>query len=127
MKVIWQKLKIRKLKEDLYYCDIFFLFSDLLKWWGQYIESQGEMQTALKIYNSAGDIYSQVRVLCFLGEESKAAELARNGRDKAAFYHMARFYETTGNSEEAVNFFTKANAYSESRVTYLIFCITKKF
>jgi intraflagellar transport protein 140 len=88
-------------------------FRDLLKWWGQYVESQGEMQAALKIYNNAGDIYSQVRVLCFLGEESRAAELARSGRDKAAFYHMARFYETTGNFEEAVNFFTKANAYSE--------------
>ncbi|EFA08985.1 Intraflagellar transport protein 140 homolog-like Protein [Tribolium castaneum] len=87
---------------------------DLLKWWGQYVESQGEMQAALKIYSSAGDVYSQVRVLCFLGEESKAAELARSGRDKAAFYHMARFYETTGNFEEAVNFFTKANAYSNA-------------
>ncbi|XP_063916884.1 intraflagellar transport protein 140 homolog [Zophobas morio] len=87
---------------------------DLLKWWGQYIESQGEMQAALKVYSSAGDIYSQVRVLCFLGEESKAAELARSGRDKAAYYHMARFYETTGNYEEAVNFFTKANAYSNA-------------
>ncbi|RZC33588.1 hypothetical protein BDFB_000428 [Asbolus verrucosus] len=87
---------------------------DLLKWWGQYVESQGEMQAALKIYSSAGDVYSQVRVLCFLGEESKAAELARSGRDKAAFYHMARFYETTGNFEDAVSFFTKANAYSNA-------------
>lgn len=72
------------------------------------------MQAALKIYHSAGDIYSQVRVLCFLGEETKAAELARSGRDKAAYYHMARFYETTGNFDEAVSFFTKANAYNNA-------------
>lgn len=77
------------------------------------MESQGEMQLALKIYSSANDVYSQVRVLCFLGQESRAAELARSGHDKAAFYHMARFYETLGNYEEAVNFFTKANAYSK--------------
>lgn len=83
----------------------------MLKWWGQYIESQGDMSSALKIYASAGDVYSQVRVLCFLGKESAAGELTRANSDKSAFYHMARYYETTGNYEEAVNFFTKATAY----------------
>lgn len=83
----------------------------MLKWWGQYTESQGDMASALKIYTTAGDIYSQVRVLCFLGKESMAAELARSSTNKAAFYHMARYYETVGNLEEAVNFFTKATAY----------------
>lgn len=83
----------------------------MLKWWGQYTESQGDMASALKIYASAGDVYSQVRVLCFLGKESMAAELARTNTDKAAYYHMARYYETVGNYEEAVNFFTKATAY----------------
>lgn len=83
----------------------------MLKWWGQYVESQGDMSLALKIYANAGDIYSQVRVLCFLGKEAAAAELTRVNTDKAAFYHMARYYETTGNYEEAVNFFTKATAY----------------
>lgn len=83
----------------------------MLKWWGQYVESQGDMNSALKIYASADDIYSQVRVLCFLGKESMAADLARSNNDKAAYYHMARFYETIGNFEEAVNFFTKATAY----------------
>ncbi|XP_049817321.1 intraflagellar transport protein 140 homolog isoform X2 [Aethina tumida] len=87
---------------------------DLLKWWGQYVESQGDMATALKIYASAGDVYSQVRVLCFLGEEEKAADLARANSDKAAFYHMARYYETVGNYEDAVFFFTKATAYGNA-------------
>ncbi|GJQ73669.1 putative intraflagellar transport protein 140 [Trypoxylus dichotomus] len=87
---------------------------EMLKWWGQNIESQGDLNTALKIYTQAGDIYSQVRVLCFMNEDAKAAELARKGNDKAAFYHMARHYETIGNFEEAVSFFTKANAYSNA-------------
>lgn len=82
-----------------------------MKWWGQYVESQGDMVSALKIYSNAGDIYSQVRVLCFLGKESIAADLARSNTDKAAFYHMARYYETVGNFEEAINMFTKATAY----------------
>ncbi|KAJ8978265.1 hypothetical protein NQ317_012623 [Molorchus minor] len=84
---------------------------ELLKWWGQYVESQGDMRLALKIYSNAGDVYSQVRVLCFLGEESAASALARSNSDKAAYYHMARYYETIGNYEEAINFFTKATAY----------------
>lgn len=69
------------------------------------------MNAALKIYSSAGDLYSQVRVLCFLGQEAKAAELARSGTDKAAYYHMARHYEAIENIEEAVAFFNRANAY----------------
>lgn len=89
----------------------FINFRDLLKWWAQYIESQGDMRSALKLYANAGDVYSQVRVLCFLGEESTASELARSNSDKAAYYHLARYYETIGNYEEAVNFFTKATAY----------------
>ncbi|XP_076275745.1 intraflagellar transport protein rempA isoform X2 [Rhynchophorus ferrugineus] len=87
---------------------------EMLKWWGQYIESQGDMNAALKIYASVGDIYSQVRVYCFLGDESKAADLAKAHTDKAAFYHMARYYETLGHAEDAVNFYTKATAYANA-------------
>lgn len=88
--------------------------SELLKWWGQYVESQGDMGPALKYYQQANDVYSQVRVLCFLGEEAKAAEIARIGSDKAACYHMARHYETNGDMDAAVGFFIKANAYSNA-------------
>lgn len=85
---------------------------EMLKWWGQYVESQGDMNGALEIYAKAGDIYNQVRILCFMEREIQAAELTRKNNDKAAFYHMARYYETTNNIFEAVNFFSKANAYS---------------
>ncbi|XP_066140255.1 intraflagellar transport protein 140 homolog isoform X1 [Euwallacea fornicatus] len=87
---------------------------EMLKWWGQYVESQGDMNAALKIYANAGDVYSQVRVLCFLGEETKAADLAKTSSDKAALYHMARYFETAGHIQEAVNFYTKATAYSNA-------------
>ncbi|KAF5302514.1 hypothetical protein FQR65_LT00886 [Abscondita terminalis] len=87
---------------------------ELLRWWGQYVESQGDMSGALKIYARAGDIYNQVRTLCFMEEESRAADLTRSNNDKAACYHMARHYETMNNIEEAVDFFKKANAYSNA-------------
>lgn len=85
----------------------------MLRWWGQYTESQGDMNSALEVYARAGDVYNQVRVLCYMDQEGKAVELARKNSDKAAFYHMARYYETVGNAPEAVNFFCKANAYSK--------------
>lgn len=33
---------------------------EMLKWWGQYIESSGDMEAALAIYQKAEDWYSQV-------------------------------------------------------------------
>lgn len=78
------------------------------------MESQGNMNTALRAYSNAGDIYSQVRILCYLGEESKAAELTKSSNDKAAFSHMARHYETIGRIQDAVAFFVRAGAYSNA-------------
>ncbi|KAB0793767.1 hypothetical protein PPYR_13387 [Photinus pyralis] len=87
---------------------------ELLKWWGQYIESQGDLNGALRTYAKAGDIYNQVRTLCFMEEEGRATELTRANTDKAAFYHMARHYETLNNIKQSVEFFKKANAYSNA-------------
>lgn len=33
----------------------------MLKWWGQYVESSGDMDGALAIYQKADDWYSQVK------------------------------------------------------------------
>lgn len=43
---------------------------NMLKWWAQYTESQGNMAEALKIYQKADDWFSQVTKLTFwiLGE-----------------------------------------------------------
>lgn len=87
------------------------------------MESQGNMNTALKIYASAGDIYSQVRILCYMGEEQKAADLARSGNDKSAFSHLARHYESVGNIQDAVTFFVRANAYSKFTSDFDLFFV----
>lgn len=72
------------------------------------------MKTALRIYTNAGDIYSQVRILCYMGDDEKAADLAKTHNDKAAFSHLARHYESLGNYQDAIGFFIRAGAFSNA-------------
>lgn len=39
--------------------------TNLLKWWAQYIESTGDMESAFKIYQKADDWFSQVHIMHF--------------------------------------------------------------
>lgn len=87
---------------------------NMLKWWAQYIESTGDMDGAMKIYQKAEDWFSQVRILCFLGELLKADSIARQSGDKAACYHLARHYENIGKISDAIQFYTKAQTYSNA-------------
>ncbi|XP_055684546.1 intraflagellar transport protein 140 homolog [Lutzomyia longipalpis] len=88
--------------------------TNLLKWWGQYIESTGDMETAFKIYQKADDWFSQVRILCFLGQLSRAETTARHSGDHAACYHLARHYENIGRPQEAIQFYTRAQTYGNA-------------
>lgn len=87
---------------------------EMLKWWGQYIESTGDIESALKVYQKAEDWFSQVKILCFLGKLSKADTIARQCGDKAACYHLARHYENIGKYQEAIQFYTKSQTYSNA-------------
>ena len=40
------------------------IFSDLQKWWGHYLESIGDIQTAKNFYHIAGEYLNVVRLLC---------------------------------------------------------------
>nr|NP_995608.1 reduced mechanoreceptor potential A, isoform B [Drosophila melanogaster]AAS64635.1 reduced mechanoreceptor potential A, isoform B [Drosophila melanogaster] len=86
----------------------------LLKWWGQYIESSGDMDAALAVYHKAEDWFSQVKILCYLGKISKADAIARQSGDRAACYHLARHYENVGKFQEAIMFFTRAQTFSNA-------------
>ena len=48
-----------------------YICSSLKKWWGEYLESLGEMEAALHFYELAEDHFSAVRVLCYLGDMKK--------------------------------------------------------
>ncbi len=100
------------------------------KWWAQYLESLGEMESARSYYQQAGDFLSVVRICCFMGDmdrvnhnktskhqpnnHTQAAAIANESGDKAACYHLARTYENSGQISAAVNFFTKAHAYTSA-------------
>ncbi|XP_054730217.1 intraflagellar transport protein 140 homolog [Anastrepha obliqua] len=86
----------------------------MLKWWGQYIESSGDMDAALAVYQKAEDWFSQVKILCYLGKISKADAIARQSGDRAACYHLARHYENVGKFQEAIMFYTRAQTFSNA-------------
>ncbi|XP_021936986.1 intraflagellar transport protein 140 homolog isoform X3 [Zootermopsis nevadensis] len=83
----------------------------LVKWWGQYMESTGNMDRAVHYYKEAKDHFSLVRVLCFQQNLSQASEIASATGDRAACYHLARQYEAMGKISEAIHFFSRAQAY----------------
>lgn len=86
----------------------------LLKWWAQYVESTGDMDAAFKIYQKASDWFSQVRIFCFLGQLNKADAIAKQSNDRAACYHLARHYESIERFNEAIQFYTRAQTYTNA-------------
>ncbi|XP_030565569.1 intraflagellar transport protein 140 homolog isoform X1 [Drosophila novamexicana] len=86
----------------------------MLKWWGQYVESSGDMDAALAVYSKADDWFSQVKILCYLGKISKADAIARQSGDRAACYHLGRHYENVGKFQEAIMFYTRAQTFSNA-------------
>lgn len=87
---------------------------EMLKWYAQYVESTGDMESAFKIYQKAEDWFSQVRILCFLGQLSRADSVARHSGDKSACYHLARHYENIGKFQDAIQFYTRAQTYGNA-------------
>lgn len=89
------------------------------------MESSGDMDLAMKHYDEASDHLSMVRVMCFLEDFERAAEIANTSGDRAACYHLARQYENMGRIQEAVHFFTRATAYANAiRMCKVRFLIT---
>ncbi|XP_073409706.1 intraflagellar transport protein 140 homolog [Dendrobates tinctorius] len=86
----------------------------LWKWWAQYLESQSDLDAALRYYELAQDYLSLVRVHCFLRNIQKASEIANDTGNLAASYHLARQYESQGDLKQAVHFYTRAQAYNNA-------------
>ncbi|XP_058128207.1 intraflagellar transport protein 140 homolog [Anopheles ziemanni] len=87
---------------------------ELLRWWAQYVESSGDMEGAFKIYQRSEDWFAQVRILCFIGQVGRADEIARTSGDRAACYHLGRYYENSGKFAEAIGFYTRAQTYGNA-------------
>ncbi|KAG7270473.1 hypothetical protein CRUP_017955 [Coryphaenoides rupestris] len=87
---------------------------NIYKWWAQYLESQADMDAALRYYEKAQDYLSLVRVHCYLGNIQKASEIANETGNRAASYHLARQYEGHQEVKQAVHFYTRAQAYNNA-------------
>ena len=90
------------------------MYRSLRKWWAQYMESTGEMETSLQFYESAQDYLSLVRVYCYCGNLDKAAEICNDTGDRAACYQLARTYENQDQPKESIHFYTRAQAYGNA-------------
>uniref|UniRef100_A0A0N5AIM0 Intraflagellar transport protein 140 homolog n=1 Tax=Syphacia muris TaxID=451379 RepID=A0A0N5AIM0_9BILA len=86
----------------------------MMKWWAQYLESHGDIDSALRFYRQASDYLSVVRLLCRDKKIEEARQLAESCNDNAACYHLARYYENTSDPKNAVHFFAKAHAYNSA-------------
>ncbi|XP_062847169.1 intraflagellar transport protein 140 homolog isoform X2 [Trichomycterus rosablanca] len=107
----------RMLMEDIVSLEIYInKMKDkiLYKWWGHYLESQSDMESALRYYDYAQDYLSQVRVHCYLGNIQKASEIANETGNRAASYHVARQYEGQDKISQSVHFYTRAQAYNNA-------------
>ncbi|XP_074520074.1 intraflagellar transport protein 140 homolog [Halichoeres trimaculatus] len=87
---------------------------NVYKWWAQYLESQLDMDSALRFYERAQDYLSLVRVFCYMDKIEKASEIANDTGDRAASYHLARHYEGHDDIKQAVHFYTRAQAYNNA-------------
>ena len=54
----WKRLKL------FYTFPVFFIVSELQKWWARYLESINELEGAVNFYRVANDNLSVVRILC---------------------------------------------------------------
>ncbi|XP_048482914.1 intraflagellar transport protein 140 homolog [Plutella xylostella] len=81
--------------------------TQLILWWGHYLESVGDMDGALDAYARAKDFGEQTRLLCHMDRIEEAEKLC--DKDKAAMYQMARYLEMQPDkTESAVKMYLQA-------------------
>ena len=92
----------------------------LLRWWGQYLESDQDIKAAFEFYQHAGDSMAMMRIRCFSQEWKKAEKLVKNadpdGMQRPLAYHLAREYEGVGEEKvkEAIDMYVKAGRYNHA-------------
>ena len=91
------------------------IFREAIKrWWSQYMESTGELETALHFYTLAKVYLSLVRVYCYCNNLEKAVEIASQMCNMFTCYHLTRQYKNIDNIAETIHFFTRVQAYSNA-------------
>lgn len=70
------------------------------------VQRRTQQGTVKHYYNLAEDYCSLVRTYCCMENIQKASEIANFSRDKAASFHLARYYEGQDDIKRAVHFYT---------------------
>ncbi|XP_012255289.2 intraflagellar transport protein 140 homolog [Athalia rosae] len=83
-------------------------------WHAQYIESTGDMEAALRLYEKANDTLAMTRLLCYLGRDTEVSELVTRTNHAASAYHLAAHHESRNNVVQAVHFYSAAKAYTNA-------------
>lgn len=87
---------------------------EIKNWHAQYIESTGDMEGALKLYEQAKNTLAMTRLLCYFGREDEVSELVSRTNHAASAYHLAAHYESKNNVAQATHFYTIAKAYTNA-------------
>nr|XP_033335798.1 intraflagellar transport protein 140 homolog [Megalopta genalis] len=87
---------------------------EIKNWHAQYIESTGDMEGALRLYEQAKNTLAMTRLLCYFGKEDEVSELVSRTNHAASAYHLAAHYESNNNVTQAIHFYTIAKAYTNA-------------
>ncbi|PBC28358.1 intraflagellar transport protein 140 homolog [Apis cerana] len=87
---------------------------EIKNWHAQYIESTGDMEGALKLYEQAKNTLAMTRLLCYFDRENEVSELVSRTNHAASAYHLAAHYESKNNISQAIHFYTIAKAYTNA-------------
>ncbi|XP_031832698.1 intraflagellar transport protein rempA isoform X2 [Nomia melanderi] len=88
--------------------------TEIKNWHAQYIESTGDMEGALRLYEQAKNTLAMTRLLCYFGREEEVSELVSRTNHAASAYHLAAHYESNNNVTQAIHFYTIAKAYTNA-------------
>ncbi|XP_014614871.1 PREDICTED: intraflagellar transport protein 140 homolog [Polistes canadensis] len=83
-------------------------------WQAQYIESTGDMEGALRLYEQANDTLSMTRLLCYFNRDDEVCDLVLRTNHAASAYHLAAHYESKNNISQSIHFYTIAKAYTNA-------------
>ncbi|KAL4712309.1 hypothetical protein ACJJTC_004071 [Scirpophaga incertulas] len=86
---------------------------NLIIWWGHYLESTGDLDSALEAYARANDYGEQTRLLCHMDRIEEAENLCQ--KSSSSMYQMARYFEMQPNkTEQSVKMYMRCGAISSA-------------
>ncbi|XP_074602669.1 intraflagellar transport protein rempA [Brevipalpus obovatus] len=99
----------------------------LIRWWGQYCESLGDINQALSAYEKIDDYYNLVRLLCYTGQTEQAKSIlsqlntdqtasSPSSSKDAAMLHLGRHLENSSPQESIIYYLSSGAVTHAIRV-----------